>query len=119
MSSSGLWLRWSLRDLRSRWPLVMAISLVIAIGTGMFTGLGSMETWRTSSNDESFALLNAHDLKVTLPEGGFAAAGRLEQAVRSAGEDLGVSGAEERLVVPTQVDASRPGHSVLVPGEFA
>jgi putative ABC transport system permease protein len=118
MSSSGLWLRWSLRDLRSRWPLVMAISLVIAIGTGMFTGLGSMETWRTSSNDESFALLNAHDLKVTLPEGGFAAAGRLEQAVRSAGEDLGVSGAEERLVVPTQVDASRPGHSVLVPGEL-
>lgn len=74
------WLRWSLRDLRSRWMLVVAIALVIAIGTGMFTGLGSLETWRTRSNDESFARLNAHDLKVTLAEGSLASAGDLTRA---------------------------------------
>jgi putative ABC transport system permease protein len=113
---SGFWLRWSLRDLRARWLLVLAIALVIAIGTGMFTGLGSMETWRKRSNDESFALLNAHDLKVTLADGSFARQGDLRGALRSLPPRLRAKGAEERLVAPTQVDASRPARSVLVPG---
>ena len=95
---------------------MLAIALVIAIGTGMFTGLGSLETWRKRSNDESFALLNAHDLKVTLAESSFARAGELRRAVGSLPSDLRVAGAEERLVVPTQVDASRPDRTVLVPG---
>jgi hypothetical protein len=42
MPRLGLWLRWSLRDLRGRWALVLAIGLVIAIGTGVNAGLGSM-----------------------------------------------------------------------------
>ena len=116
MSRFGFQLRWSLRDLRSRWLLVIAIALVIGIGTGMFTGLGSLENWRKRSNDASFALLNAHDLKVTLAEGSFVRAGGLRRAVRSLPRELRVSGAEERLVVPTQVDASHAGQSVLVPG---
>jgi putative ABC transport system permease protein len=116
VSEPRFWLRWSLRDLRSRWLLVLAIALVIAIGTGMFTGLGSLETWRKRSNDESFALLNAHDLKVTLVEGSFARAGELRRAVLSLPRDLRAADAEERLVVPTQVDASQPDRTVLVPG---
>ena len=95
---------------------MVAIALVIAIGTGMFTGLGSLETWRKRSNDESFALLNAHDLKVTLAEGSFARTDELRRAAGSLPGQLGVAGAEERLVVPTQVDASRAGRTLLVPG---
>ena len=61
--------RWSWRDLRARWLMVIAIAGVIAIGTGLATGLGSMETWRIQSNDASFAALNAHDLRVSLADG--------------------------------------------------
>jgi putative ABC transport system permease protein len=116
VSGARFWLRWSLRDLRSRWLLVLAIALVVAIGTGMFTGLGSLETWRKRSNDESFALLNAHDLKLTVAEGSFARSGELRDAVGSLRGELGIAGAEERLVVPTQVDASQRDRTVLVPG---
>ena len=34
-----LWLRWSWRDLRARWLQVVAIALIIALGTGVFAGL--------------------------------------------------------------------------------
>jgi putative ABC transport system permease protein len=116
VTRSRFWLRWSVRDLRQRWLLVVAIALVIAIGTAMFTGLGSLETWRKRSNDESFALLNAHDLKVTLAEGSFARAGELARALRSPAGEVRATAAQERLVVPTQVDASQGARSVLVPG---
>lgn len=116
MSGARLWLRWSLRDLRGRWLLVVAIALVVAIGTGMFAGLGSLENWRKRSNDASFALLNAHDLKVSLAEGSYADAGELRAALDALPPGMEVTGSEERLTVPTQVDASQPGKPVLVPG---
>ena len=118
MTGARFWLRWSLRDLRRRWLLVVAIALVVAIGTGMFAGLGSLETWRKRSNDESFALLNAHDLKVTLAEGSYARAGELRQAVAMLPGHIQVTGADERLVVPTQVDASHGDRATFVPGEL-
>jgi len=34
------WLTWSWRDLRRRWPLVLAIGLLLAGGTGLAAGLG-------------------------------------------------------------------------------
>ena len=112
-----LWLRWSLRDLRLRWPVVAATALVLAVGTGLSAGLSSAEPWRTGSADASFAALRAHDLRVTLPEGARLPAGALERRVRGA---LGSSAADvqERLSVPTQVDVSRPGRTVLVPGRL-
>ena len=60
------WLRWSLRDLRQRWLLVLTLALVVALATGVSAGLGSMESWRLRSNDASFALLHMHDLRVSL-----------------------------------------------------
>ena len=60
------WLRWSWRDLRSHWIAVTAIALVLAIGTGVYAGLGSTAEWRRQSNDASFAALAMHDLRVTL-----------------------------------------------------
>lgn len=108
-----LWLRWSWRDLRRRPVQVIAIALVIALGTGISTGLSSIKAWRIDSNDASFALLRHHDLRATLPDGGFARDGELARSVAGIGS---VAAAREQLVLPTQVDASRPGSTVLVPG---
>lgn len=108
-----LWLRWSWRDLRKRPLQVIAIALVIALGTGLATSLSSVKEWRVASNDASFALLRHHDVRATLPDGAFAPTGALARAVGGA---AGVDAAREQLVVPTQVDASRPGMTVLVPG---
>ena len=41
MGRLALLLRWSWRDLRSHWAKVVAIALVIAIGTGGYAGLTS------------------------------------------------------------------------------
>jgi putative ABC transport system permease protein len=117
MSRLGFWLRWSWRDLRRRWVLVIAIALVIAIGTGLYAGLGSMEDWRIASNDASFSALNSHDLEVTLSEGGQASPGALRRTVRSLPDRAAVSGLEERLIVPTQVEVRAPGNPrVPAPG---
>ena len=55
-------LRWSARDLRRRWVQVAAIALIIAIGTGVYSALGSTATWRRTSNDASFAAVGMYDL---------------------------------------------------------
>lgn len=110
-----LWLTWSWRDLRSRPVQVVVIALVIAIGTGVATGLSSLQSWRTMSNDASFAALRYHDVRATLPEGGFAREGSLERALSDVGA---VADAREQLVLPTQVDASHGGRAVLVPGRI-
>ena len=64
MSRGSLRLRiiWSWRDLRRRWLLVTALALVIAVGTGVFAGLGGTSAWRLQSNDRSYASLRMHDL---------------------------------------------------------
>ena len=67
----GWWLRWSWRDFRAHWVAVIAIALVLAIGTGVFAGLGSTGEWRRQSNDASFEALAMHDLRVTLSPGTF------------------------------------------------
>ena len=112
-----LWLRWSWRDLRRRWVLVTALALVIALGTGAFAGLGGTTAWRIASQDASYASLGMHDLKVRLPEGGFVAQGALLKALGTIPSSAEVAAADERLVVPTQVDATSGKTHVLVPGE--
>ena len=65
------WLRWAWRDLRSRWLQVAAIALIIALGTGIFAGLGGQETWRIASMDLNYERLHLHDLRVSLTTGSF------------------------------------------------
>lgn len=115
MAGSGLWMRWSWRDLRSRWLLVTAIALVIALGTGTYAALMGSSAWRTQSNDQSFALLDTHDLKVTLAQGSTAPEGSLADIVRRLPHAGDVESVRERLVMPTQI--AGPG-DVLVPGEI-
>jgi len=111
----GLWVRWSWRDLRQRWLLVAAISLVIALGTGTYAALLSTSDWRRASNDASFALLGTHDVRVRLSQGTTVDEGRLSAIVGTIGSAASVGAVRERLVVPTQVGAPR---GVLVPGEL-
>ena len=115
MTRTGLWIRWSWRDLRRRWPVVSAIALVIALGTGTYAGLLSTSAWRTQSNDESFALLHTHDLRVALPSGSTTQEGRLLAVVADLELAADVEAARERLVLPTQISGP---DGLLVPGEL-
>src|SRR5215470_12095762 len=115
MSSRALWLRWSWRDLRTRWAQVFALALVIALGTGTYAALLSTSAWRTQSNDASFALLHVHDLRVTLAPGSTVPQGSLLGLVRRLPHAAEVAGARERLIVPTQVAGPK---GVLAPGEL-
>ena len=110
-------LRWSARDLRRRWLQVAAIALIIAIGTGIYSALGSTATWRRESNDASFATLDMYDLRVKTADGIDAPAGQLLDAVAGP-PDRFVARAEERLVAPTQLDASTDDETILVPGRI-
>jgi putative ABC transport system permease protein len=108
------WLRWSLRDLRAHWVAVLAISVVIAIGMGVYAGLSSTSTWRRLSNDASFAATNVHDLRVTASPGVFVPEGQLRDLVvsmPSAGQVIDVT---ERVVVDTQLEVDTPDGAVLV-----
>ena len=118
MRTLGLWLRWSWRDLRAHWVKVVAIAVVIAIGTGAYAGLSSSANWRRLSNEASFGALHMHDLRVKLATGSQADAGRLAATAASIGHAGSIDAVEERLVVPTQEDASTGDKTVLVPGSI-
>ncbi len=114
------WLRWSWRDLRSHWIAVIAIALVLAIGTGVYAGLGSTAEWRRQSNDASFAALAMHDLRLELSPGTFVEQGALLDAIASIEDADSVSAVAERLVVDSQVDTGvmADAPSVLVPARL-
>ncbi|MFZ1491534.1 MAG: hypothetical protein WAS51_16475, partial [Ilumatobacteraceae bacterium] len=116
--SRSLFVRWSLRDLRQRWLSVVAIALVIAIGTGVYAGLNSTGTWRRMSYDASFAALSFRDLRVELGSGTTAPSGTLRGALADLEDEGTVVAAQERLVVDTQLDASTSEALVLVPGQL-
>ncbi|MEZ5135209.1 MAG: FtsX-like permease family protein [Acidimicrobiales bacterium] len=118
MSGGGaLWLRWTWRDLRQRWVQVLAIATIIAIGSGVYAGLSSQTAWRRQSYPASYAALASHDLLVETAEGTDTTAGSLRGAVDAMAHPEWVVDAEERLVLPTQVDAGAvAGRTLLVPG---
>ena len=97
-----------------------AIALVLAIGTGVYSGLGSTAEWRRQSNDASFAALAMHDLRVTLSPGTFVEQDSLIGAIASIDDSQSVSAVAERLVVDSQVDTGVVGgaDSVLVPARL-
>jgi putative ABC transport system permease protein len=113
-----LLLRWSWRDLRTHWIKVGAIAVVIAIGTGGYAGLTSTTEWRRESYDASYNQLAMYDLRIDLASGATARQGDLKAAVASIPSAGSISAVEERLVVPTQVDASTATVTALVRGEI-
>jgi putative ABC transport system permease protein len=110
-------LRWSVRDLRRRWLQVAAIALIIAIGTGVYSGLGSTATWRRESNAASFASTAMYDLRVKTADGVDAPMGAMAGAVDAIPAGV-IAHAEERLVVSAQIDASTRDQTILVPGRI-
>ena len=112
------WVRWSGRELRRRWVQVVVIALIIALGTGVQAGLGSTTVWRQRSYDASYAMLHMHDLRVSLNDGSFVDSGALTEALARMPDAAWVTGAQERLVLPTQVDASTASEAILVPGRI-
>lgn len=113
---TALWVRWTLRDVRRRWLQVLSIALLLALGVGMYAALGSLSAWRKDSARDSFAALRMHDLRVSLTDGSFVLAGALRGALDGLRDRAAVAVAQERLVVPAQVDASTGGRTIIVPG---
>ncbi|MCP5027243.1 MAG: ABC transporter permease [Actinomycetia bacterium] len=111
-------LRWAARDLRQRWVQVAVIALIIAIGTGVYSALGSTATWRRQSNDASFELTGMYDLRVKATEGADAPTGSMLDVLGGLSDPTVVADAEERLITATQVDASTAGETILVPGRI-
>ncbi len=115
MTNMTLWLRWSWRDLRARWLQVVAISIIIALGSAMFAGLGGVEDWRIRANDLNYARLNMYDLRMALSDGSYLDRDELASALA---DIPGVARSEARLVTPTLVDASDGGEALVVRGEI-
>ena len=112
-----IWLKLSWRDLRSRWVQVAAIAIVIAFGTGTFSGLRSMSIWRGLSNDASYEAANTFDLRVKLGTGSLVERGRLLD-ILSEIDVSSVAVAEERLILPSQVSVETEDGKVIVPGRL-
>ncbi|MCB0828878.1 MAG: FtsX-like permease family protein [Solirubrobacterales bacterium] len=119
MRGPRFWLLWSWRDLRRRWPLIVAIGLLLAGGVGLAAGLGSMRDWRVDSNDASFGALNVHDLRVQAEQGSFIPTGALLDAAEAIPDADEITAASERLILPTQITAvSGDGRPVTTPGQI-
>jgi putative ABC transport system permease protein len=115
MNGLTIWLRWSWRDLRARWLQVTAIAIIIALGTGVFAGLGGQKTWRIDSYDLSYERLHMYDLRVELSSGSYVNGDTL---VDTLGQIEGVAVAEPRMVTPTLVDASHDDKVIIVKGRL-
>lgn len=98
-----LLIKWSLRDLRSRWIQVVTIALVIGLGIGSFASFNSMTEWRLASNTASFEATRMYDLRVGLSDNSFVPTGQLTEAIESIPSARVIEGIEERLSVPTQI----------------
>lgn len=115
MRNLRLIIRWSWRDLRAHWAKVAAIAIVIAIGTGGYAGLTSTTEWRTISYDESYSQLAMYDVRVDLAPGSFVEEGMLTGVAADIPSAASLV-SEERLITPTQIDASTPDETILVRG---
>jgi putative ABC transport system permease protein len=113
-SGPWFWMRWAWRDLRQHWVAVLTISCVMAIGIGVYAGLGSTAAWRRESNDRSFAELDVHDLRLALSTGTFADAGALVTLVGGIPDAADVHASSERLVLDSQLEAEGADGSFLV-----
>lgn len=102
------WLRWSWRGLRQRFVQVIAIAVIVALGSGIYSGLGSTSAWRTQSLNASFATLHAHDLEIQPAADFDLPTQTLLAAVRMSGGSA-LTAVEARLVTDLPVRAGSAG----------
>ncbi len=93
---------------------ILAISVIVALGAGIYAGLASTSVWRRLSLDASLARLGAHDVRVGVVDRtvGEAALSRVLRA------DPAVDRAETRLVVDAPVTALHEGKEIPAAGEI-
>ncbi len=96
---------------------VAAIAIIIAFGTGLFSGLRSMNIWRGMSNDASYEAVNTFDLRVGLGAGSFIERGTMLRILDEVAPGS-VADAEERLILPTQVSVEADRETIIVPGRL-
>ena len=117
MKSFSMWMRWSWRDLRSRWVQVVVIALIIALGVAAYSGLSSNTRWRQITADNAYDVLNMYDLRVELADGSAVDTGSMVGVVANADRNGIVADAEERLRVPNQVATPTKDGDIVVRGE--
>lgn len=110
------WLRWSWRDLRARPAQVLAIATIIALGSGIYAGLGTTSVWRRDSLDASVSRLSGHDLRVSLVGGLTIDAATLTGAVRDDASGW-IDDTESRLITFAPATARRDDAVVPAAGE--
>ncbi len=110
--------RWTLRDMRERWMQVLGISLIIALGVALSSGLGSSVPWRIKSFEQSYDMLNMYDLKIELTQGSYLEPERLAQAINAIPHADWLENLELRLNLETSVDASTDEQYLLVHGKL-
>ena len=118
MSDAGLWLRWTLRDLRARWPQVAAIALIIALGSGVYSSLLGTLEWRRASYDASYSALHMYDLRFSPAAGAYVDARELAAIPQGIAHASSIDGSSTRLLGATQINASGNDHTVLTPGRI-
>lgn len=118
MTGLGFWLRWSWRDLRARWAAVVVVALIIALGTGVYAGLGSTTPWREQSADDSLALLNMYDLRVQFAPGSYVPQDALLAAVQGIDHAAAIAAIESRLIEPTFVNVEAGDESIFARGRL-
>ena len=110
--------RWSIRDLRERKFQVIALSLIIGLGTGAYVGLSSTTPWRQYAFDQSNEKLHMFDLKMELAFGSWVNQTRLRSALNSLPHANWIEAMELRVVFPISVDASTENKTILVNGRI-
>ncbi len=95
---------------------VLAIAVIIALGTGTYSGLISTSAWRLQSNDASYAMLNMYDLRMSLTSGSYLNRDDLAGAIGSIEHADWITAIEPRLILSTLVDASTEEQTIMVPG---
>lgn len=112
-----LLLHWSFRDLKQRKIQVLAIALIIGLGTGIYTGLSSTTPWREYAFEQSNELLNMFDLKMTFP-GSWISQSDISSAIQNLSHKDWIESLEYRLSFPTTVNASTDDETILVNGRI-
>lgn len=110
------WLRWSARDLRKRAAQVVAIATIIALGAGVYAGLGAVSEWRLRSLDASAVRMSAHDIHIALISGLTVDRSQALRAVSRAGTGW-MADVEARMLVHVPVTATRGATIVPAAGE--
>lgn len=111
-----LLLLWSLRDLRERKFQVIAISLIIGLGTGAYVGLSSTTPWRQYAFDQSNEKLHMFDLKLEL--GRRVNETYLKSVLKELPHAEWIQAKEYRSIFPISINASNENQTILVNGRL-